>query len=187
MIPLEQVLWLLSAICCGNILAICLHYWMWKLRLRAIDTLVAFGCLTLPLLFLVFIMNSGWVSRFGTGGRLAGIVTAYLVCLIVLGLLHSRQIPSGWYEATIACYVEHLLAFLLGRGALSAFLFVNPVGPNTPSFYETDWIAFFVFFYSIPLMFLSVFRPIVLKIGAQLLQMKADWFRLNYQWKKSKF
>jgi hypothetical protein len=41
--------------------------------------------------------------------------------------------------------------------------------------------------YFITLAVLAVFRPFILKIYSQLLQMKPDWFRLNYQWKKSRF
>lgn len=183
---MQQALLIFSAIFCGNIAGIWLHCWTWRLRHTEFKMFGTFGYVSLALIEFCFLY---WFSRVNDS-RLGPVFQAQQYHWIfyaasgifsgvaILSFLHSRQIQSRLWDAVLALLSEILLASLMGCFFL--FIYWNLMK-------QQQWIVWFFQAYGLSLLCLAIFRPFLLKIYAQFLQMKPDWFRLNYQWKKSKF
>ena len=58
MLDLKQILWIISAICCGNLVAIWLHCQVWEVRQRRLRGLRAVGYVSLAIV--IFVLAVWW-------------------------------------------------------------------------------------------------------------------------------
>jgi hypothetical protein len=192
MTPLKQSLWIVSAVCCANLLAIQVHVWAWELRQQRRKILCAFGYVSLSII--TFCLYSWWreagvdwvdpvtdnALRSEQHRTIGFIVGGLGAGTLILGLAHSRQISSRWRDAAIALYGEIFVAIF--AACLLLYLWMELFSPrnwNITFIDQEKWIIWFAWSYGLSLLGLALMRPFLVRICAQFLQITHNWFRLN--------
>ncbi|HEY0073570.1 MAG TPA: hypothetical protein VGB77_05665, partial [Abditibacteriaceae bacterium] len=109
-----------------------------------------------------------------------------LVVISLLGLLHKKQIPCVLWKSVLAMWAEF--------GLVAIFIYCVSYLLNFPQYDEPSsgfqfpvWEVWFMRLTLIFCLLLAVARPFIERTIPKVLQTYHDSFRLNYQWKKSKF
>ena len=192
------MLWLIVAIVTGCSCALLVHESMAFMRRDRLNTLCIMGC-AICMFWGLFVLNL-W---FGSGpapenrciaetiprvtdhiefSRQLFFITAITACV---ALIQTAFFKLSLVKAFVCCVAEFGCAFIfwiLDRiSSPLSYLNLRPYG-----FDHYHWSNQFSLAFVTSILLLSLLQPIHAKLTQGILQIWRDWFRLNYQWKKSK-